>query len=299
MDRTLLRLTMAIVLCASAACAQRANATDLTTTTKKRLQYVVIPHPDDEFSAWALIEKSSGNYPVFLVLTRGERTRYCAPDGKAALQTHLGEYSPSPYPYVGRRTNNCEQARINSWQRFLNDMAGVDPALSYDPPYAGSFPEGFEVWADEKSARVSFDLGDGSLTPQKVTQTIQIVRSKRAQLFPDLPEYGVIGSAYHNPHDRRCVMNNHPDHRAVAVALFSIDQGTPGPQWGRTCHYDPDVSRIDHVDNDTYDYAMHVDADGYRRGFFQRSYGWLADVWPQGEDDTTVWSQDQAFWTRF
>lgn len=268
-------------------------------TTKERLQYVVIPHPDDEFSAWALIEKSSGNYPIFIVLTRGEHTQYCAPDGKTALQAHLGEYEPSPYPYVGRGSRNCGQARMNSWQRFLNDMARADSSLSSNPPHRGSFDEGFEVWADDKSARVAFDLGDGELTSEKVTWAIQAVRSRRSQLFPNLPEYGVIGSAYHNPSENRCVFNDHPDHHAVVDALFHTDQGTAGPQWGRTCRFDPNVTRIDRVDDDTYANAMYVDAHGRRFGFFQRAYGWLVDVWPQGDDATTVWSHDQAFWTRF
>ncbi|MGH8903132.1 MAG: hypothetical protein ACRDYA_16040 [Egibacteraceae bacterium] len=297
----LLRFMLAAVLCFNVACAQQANARGSTAIVKKRLQYVVIPHPDDEFAAWSLIEKSSENYPVFIVLTRGERTHYCTPDGKTALQTHLGEYKPSPNPYVGQQTSNCERARINSWQRFLNDMAGVDPYLSYNPPYKGSFgrARAFKVWADDKSARISFDLGDGDLTPEKVTSAIQAVRSERSKLFPTLPEYGVIGSAYLNPSDSRCVFNDHPDHRAVAVALFRTDQGTPGPQWGRTCRHDPDVSQIARVDNDTYHHAMYVDARGFRHGFFQRAYGWLSDVWPRGEDTQTIWSLDQAFWARF
>ncbi|MGH8884099.1 MAG: hypothetical protein ACRDYX_02765 [Egibacteraceae bacterium] len=296
----------------SVACGQLASAQSSTTVAKKRLQYIVIPHPDDEFSAWALIEKSAGNYPIFILLTGGEATRYCGPGGEASLQTHLGEYSPSPYPYVGRRTSQCEQARVNSWQRFLNDMAGVDPYLSYRPPYKGAFVGSgftlppttvrsaeFKVWADDKSARVSFDLGDGHLTPEKVTWAIQTVRSKRSELFPNLPEYGVVDSAYFNTDDSRCVMYGHSDHRAVAEALFATDQGTPGPQWGRTCRYDPRVRRIDQVDDDTYEHAMYVDGHGYRHGFFQRAYGWLADVWSQGEDATTIWSRDQAFWQRF
>lgn len=296
---TLLRLAMGGALCLSVACVQVASAHNVALTAKKQLQYVVIPHPDDEFAAWALIEKSSSNYPVFIVLTRGEHTQYCTPEGKVALQVDLGEHEPSPYPYVGKGTSSCGGARMNSWKRFLDDMAGVDSFLSYSPPHRGSFDGGFEVWADDRSARVAFDLGDGTLTPENVTWAVQTVRSKRAELFPDLPEYGVIGAAYHNPENSRCVFNDHPDHRAVAVALFHTDQGTPGPQWGRTCRFNQNVGRIDRIDDDTYDHAMYVDANGYRHGFFQRAYGWLENVWAQGEDDATVWSRDQAFWIRY
>jgi hypothetical protein len=308
----LLRGAWVVALLFSLAYLQLASAQSSTPTTKKRLQYVVIPHPDDEFSAWALIEKSNSSYPIFILLTKGEATQYCTPKGKTALQTRLGEYQPSPYPYVGRRTSSCGQARLNSWQRFLNDMAVINPFLSYRPPYKGLFvgkgytvngkiieSNAFKVWADDKSARVSFDLGDGHLTPEKTTWAIQTVRSYRSQLFPNLPEYEVIDSAYFNPDDSRCVLYRHPDHQAVAEALFTIDQGTPGPQWGRTCRHDSRVARIERMGNDTYDNAMYVDAGGYRYGFFQRVYGWLTDVWARGEDETTIWSREQAFWQRF
>ncbi|MCS5713218.1 hypothetical protein NVV95_01490 [Herbiconiux sp. CPCC 205716] len=36
---------------------------------------VVVPHPDDEFQAWSLLD----GYTVFVVLTRGEQTQYCDP----------------------------------------------------------------------------------------------------------------------------------------------------------------------------------------------------------------------------
>jgi hypothetical protein len=297
--RVLTHLALAALLAFSPACLRLASAHGFTATAKKQLQYVVIPHPDDEFSAWALIEKSSTNYPIFIALTRGEHTRYCTAEGKTALQAELGEDEPSPYPYVGRGTESCAQARMNSWRHFLDGMAGIDAFLSSQPAYRGTFAGGFEVWADDKSARVSFDLGDGRLTPEKVTRALQTVRSKRTELFPPLSEYGIVGAAYVNPQNRHCVFNDHPDHQAVAVALSRTDQRTPGPQWVRTCRDDPGVRRIDRVDPDTYAHAMDVGADGYRHGVFQRSYGWLGDVWPQGEDDTTVWSRDQAFWAGF
>src|ERR671917_1265731 len=100
----LMFMLAAMALCLGVPSVQFARAEHATATAKKRLQYVVVPHPDDEFSAWSLIEKSHDNYPVFIVLTRGERTRYCAPEGKVALQVNLGEDKPSPYPYVGRST---------------------------------------------------------------------------------------------------------------------------------------------------------------------------------------------------
>lgn len=304
----------------------------LGATTKLQLQYIVTAHPDDELAAWSLIERSPANYPVFIVLTRGEETGFCTPGGASGLQTGRGEAAPVGNPYVGKWTTACKRARLGSWHAFLDSMATMDRELPRAPGLRGTFTgdglagsrapsrsdEGrvvesrsFRVWANEKGARVAFDLGDGDLTPEEVTWAIQTVRKNRGSLFPKLPEYGVIAASYRNA-DPRCEIYDHPDHRAVHVAVFRTDQGTPGPQWGRTCIHDPDVAggRINEIDADVYEFLMGVDApaidptrypDARRTGAFQVHYGWLAgQYWPGGDrEGTSHWSRKQAFWRRF
>lgn len=294
------------------------SADSLSGTTKKQIQYVVTAHPDDELASWSLIEKSPANYPVFIVLTQGERTAYCEASGRAHWQPDLGEARPgAALPYTGRGSSECRDARIASWHRFLDTMAQTDSALSKGPPLRRTITEGgrsFRVWADGKSARVAFDLGDGNLTASEVTWAIQAVRSRRAQLFPLTKEYGVIAASYSNlRRDIGCEVYDHPDHRAVHAAIWSTNQGTPGPQWGRTCVNDPDVrgtgGRIEEIDSDTFSAALGVDApswdparypDARRRGAFQVHYGWLRPAyWESGRGGTTQMDKRQAFWRRF
>ncbi len=125
--------------------------------------------------------------------------------------------------------------------------------------------------------------------------------SRRGELFPDLPEYGVIAASYNNV-DERCVVDDHPDHRAVHVGIFRDDQGTRGPQWGRTCGHDVDVARVSDVASDIWDQTVGVAPDGVRTGALQVHYGWLMDgPWPvqSGLENTGHFSRRQAFWQRF
>ena len=170
----------------------------------------------------------------------------------------------------------------------------------------------FRVYADESSARVVFDLGDGDLTPAEVTWAIQSVRARRRQLFPRLKEYGVLAASYRNV-DPRCLVYDHPDHRAVHVAVYNTDQGTRGPQWGRTCLYDPDVAaggRVEEMAPDVFEYALGVEArsidparypNAVRTGVFQVHYGWLiGDYWAaHGDGAETFGDRKQAFWARY
>lgn len=311
-----LRIVALLSLFAFSGCAlegEEEEAADVGSSAigaKTQLQYIVTAHPDDEIGGWSLIERSPANYPVFIVMTQGEQTSYCTADGRAANQTALGEAAPVGNPYAGKGTKACKTARIASWHAFLDSMAKMDPTLPSAPPLRGSFTvdgRPFDVWANEKGARVVFDLGDGNLTPEEITWAIQTVRARRSQLFPKLKEYGVIGASYRNV-DPRCPIYDHPDHRAIHRALFDTDQKTPGPQWGATCAHDADAARagrVNEIDEDVFEYMMGVDApeidperypNAARRGAFQIHYGWLTThYWPA----TGPSSRRQTFWTRF
>lgn len=270
---------------------------------KQQLQYVLIPHPDDEFSAWSLIQNSTENYPVFILLTHGEATGMC--DGHG-LQVDLGERVPQPQPFTGTHTANCGAQRLDSWHAFLDGMAEIDSRL--DSPALVGTVEGFELRVGEQSARAVFDGGDGRLSPLFVTDALQTVRRHRDR-FPVQREYGVIGAAYYNDRYPGAWRYTHPDHLAVHRALFDTDQGLPGPQWGLTAHSDPDAApphgRIGQTSPDVFAAAMSVAPDGQRTGIFQRAYGWLGfwpgdGRWPAHETDAEPGvSRSQTFWERF
>jgi hypothetical protein len=240
---------------------------------------------------------------------------------------------------MGARTPKCNAQRIDAFNHFLDSMAEVDPSL--DRPRALGHYEGqvrpgdvrptrkegtkiesaagYDLAVGPRSARLIFNLGDGQLTAAKVSWALQTARRIRTS-FPVKTEDDVVGSAYYNAKKDQYVPYTHPDHFAVQQALFDVDQGLPGPQWGRTTPADPNRRRKAFVDNDTYcallcTTPMPVDPWGSptatRRGRFQQNYGWLAftaegsskaanSFWPASYDPTeSVFSQAQDFWKRF
>jgi LmbE family N-acetylglucosaminyl deacetylase len=273
---------------------------------ERRLQYVVIPHPDDEFGAWALVAGRADSYPVFLLCAHGEATGMG--DGRG-YQGELGEWLPLPQPWAGPHTLTLRAQRLHSWHAFLDAMSQSGPSVAEQPSYAGVFDDGpslFQLWVGEDSARVVFDGGDGRLTPEFVTAAIQRTRELRFTHLPVEQEDAVVGASYYNG-SYDAVRYAHPDHRAIHVALWATDQGVPGPQWCRTASTDPDVAatggRVRAMTRDTYRTAMAIDpATGQRTGLVQAAYGWLApdDGWAQGETDATaIFSRRQSFWRRF
>ena len=273
--------------------------------TGLRIVYVVVPHPDDEFEAWALVQDRAGAYPVFVLCTHGERT--VAADGHAH-QPELGEWTPQPQPWAGPGSDTVRAQRVGSFHAFLDAMADVDRHLDRDLTDLGTLADGpspFRLHVGERSARVVFDGGDGRLTPEFVTAAVQRTRALRWTHLPVQQEDFVVGAAYVStaPGSVRYV---HPDHRAVHSALWDTDQGVPGPQWCRTATADPDVvrtgGRTERVTRETYEAVMGVAPDGTRTGLLQIFYGWLGPPggWPAGETDAqTMWSRQQSFWRRF
>ncbi len=271
---------------------------------KERIRYVLIPHPDDEFSAWSLIGNRPDLYPVFVLLTQGENTSFC--DGRG-LQADKGERIPLPQPFTGAGTDNCRRQRLDAWHAFLDAMAAVDDGLDV-PPYAGLVDGACHVFVGPKTARVVFDGGDGGLTPEFVTAALARARQLRFTHLPLRTESDVVGAAYYNENSAGSLIYAHPDHRTVHLALWGIDHGLPGPQWGRTARGDEDAApphgRTEHVDRDVYRRVVSADPHGTRTGILQVVYGWLAfeddGKWVADEtDETTLFSRSQTFWGRF
>lgn len=195
-------------------------------------------------------EESSGPY------------KYEGPDSPVG-EPDKKERHPLGNPWVGQFSEACAEARVASWhwfldQQFRNDGIGTDLAVENDPEldddYQGMFCEpGHQgnglgrptekqvgcawVWADERGARVVFDLGDQGwvdgaflptrFTPEQVTTALQMARENRLDWgIPALPEAGVVsGSRYGD--GESCPRFSGTDHDVVNQAIRYMEQGLP------------------------------------------------------------------------
>ena len=160
-----------------------------------RIVYVVVPHPDDEFEGWSLVQDRPDAYLVFVLCTHGENT--AAADGHAH-QPELGEWTPPPQPWGERGSETVRAQRLASFHVFLDAMAGVDRDRDRDLLDHGERADGpgrFTVQVGRRSARVVFDGGDGRLTPEFVTAAVQRTRDLRLTHFPVQDEDFVVGAS--------------------------------------------------------------------------------------------------------
>jgi len=127
-------------------------ATTAQAATPIQLSYVVFPHPDDEYEGWSLIDNSTSNYKVFVLMTRGEETGGCNPASAGVGGPHwyegpnspvgrpnYNERMPVPNPWSGKWTSACKQARLESFRTFLETMAASDVSLPQAPTSRGRF----------------------------------------------------------------------------------------------------------------------------------------------------------------
>ena len=272
-----------------------------------KVDYIVVPHPDDEIQAWSLIEDRPDTYKVFIMLTRGEQTAFCDSPG---YDPDTGEAPPRPAP-AGRWTRSCEAARQDSFFGFLEAMATVDsglPAKYTDTGVKGPFDalghsicrydsggsdggncisdRTARVWAAATGAVVWFNLGDGDLTVEEVEWALVTVRDNRLALGIDtsLPNHSVLGASYWNRSHPGCYVYDHDDHFAVYEALWTTGFGM-GDQSTATCDTDPDASPYSPVSHRQFDYAF-ATAGSTRIGAHVVHYGWL------GIDDPGYWPGD-------
>lgn len=300
---------------------------------KQRLTYVVVPHPDDEWSAWAMVQQAPESYHVFILLTRGEGTGYCEGGGWSPqhAERRPEPRASTPTGFGAVLSEECKAQRVDAWETWLDRQALHDPNLGTgagmtrfrlehevgegdERPLNKGKPAAYADWqVGTQSARVVFDLGDGplpdgtpDLTEGETSWAIQAVRRDRHRL-PDLPESDIVGAAYYSTHPS-CYAYAHADHLSVHRAL-ERDQGVPGEQWVATCKHDPRAERELTITDEVYDANMAPrtstpgdDPASARTGHFQQVYGWLAfdpgGYWPSGTDNDVLFSQSQAFWRR-
>ena len=284
----LLRAGVALTCLLLAACANEPRP--------QRVSYIAVPHPDDEMQAWSLVEDTPDTYEVFIVMTRGEQTAYCASPG---LDDGTGEAAPSPWP-AGRWTASCEAARQDSFFDFLAGMAANDASVPAHFSHYGTIgpfdslgaaicrlddvgcieDRTAQVWTAANAAVVWFNLGDGDLTQDEASWAVRTVLENRSALGIDseLPGHQLIGASYWNSTYHDCFVYEHDDHRAVREALWHTDFGI-GEQIVATCANDPDASRSAEVSPARFDDAFETSGTE-RIGAHVVHYGWLASGSP-------------------
>ncbi len=296
-----------------------------------KIRYIVIPHPDDEFESWSMVANDTTHYIVFILLTRGEYSRYCDGSGISQLQAERSERLPQPQPFTGEGTAECAQQRVDAWASFLDGRGSVESAIGR-PGFLGQFdldlPEGTTVpskidttgervaattyllWVGDKSARFAFDFGDRDLSLNEVVLGVQAVRALQSRVLPISQEDDLVAGAYFNDSFDPSIRYQHPDHKVVQDAIKGLDFEMPGPQWGRTVPEDPDVAETLEIPPSLYCAVMCVNPEpidplenpfAFRVGTLQTSYGWLAPTYWVGAElpSGSIFSRVQSFWKRF
>ena len=301
---------------ATPAAASTADESDPAAAAPKRVVYIAVPHPDDEFEAAAAYSNTPDDYKVFILMTRGESTGYCTDIGiDEAVIT--GAILPTPFPQ-GKQTTSCEKARINSWVNYFKDMSAADPTLPGDfgpvfstSPFArngvdlareanvdaggGKWVDSqAQVWVDKegRGALVNFDLGDGDLTPAKVAWAITTVMQQRSylRLNTTLPNDGIYGAFSNAVSGGGCAVYVHPDHLAVADALRTVNFGVHF-QSSATCASTDGSTRTIRVPTNVLNAAFPTTG----KGVFWKNYGWLSTSPVSRTDQTSMFMGVQSF----
>ncbi|MBH0022664.1 hypothetical protein [Salinibacterium sp. SWN248] len=300
------------------------------TTIEPSAVIFVGPHPDDEFQYWSLFENRADVYSVVVLLTRGEQTGFCAPEGfEAGWQPDL-EPAPEPIPEA-KYSEACAEARVNSFVQYFSDMVQEDetiPGRFADPVTSAPLPDPNGVVCridetdectvsttvdvyrdlDDRGALLVFDLGDGDLSDAEVEWAL------RATLDTFVPELvgddatiaGIVGS-YSTPEGgyAGCFAYPHPDHIAIDTVLWATDFGA-GFQAAATCATDPRRQLFDRVSDAATAAAFATEPvensdDVYRTGAHTANYGWLhATYYPvASHGESELFRQDQTFWVRY
>lgn len=284
------------------------------------LHLYLVPHPDDELSGWSSLLDTPGLYPLIVLLTAGEATQRCTPDGLAGhLQDDLGEVPPEPNPAAGRDTAACRDARMHSFRAALDAAADHSPVvdgLGADDLQAVDLEVGAAtLTVGTHASLVTLDLGDGQLSADRVGAAVVDLLALRGDLVPDLPLSRVTASAYiarpeeHRaaegevpegdggacavvplcPEDDGPFVYEHLDHVAAHEAARALSAEAAEGAWLVTHTYDPVAGVHLALSPEMYDAFLALGPGGpdsaERVGSYQRIYGWLAfpDTWRPGD----------------
>jgi hypothetical protein len=290
--------------------------------TERAVQYIVIPHEDDEWEAWSEVENRPDLFKVFIVLGRGEQTNYCDhyTDG---FQPSL-EVPATPTP-TGRFTTDCEQARLSSWRNYFTQMATTDPTLPgnvTDLGHTEQFPaadaevcrrdsleqdapctvtdRSAQVWEDQagRGVLIAFNLGEGDEDATEIDWALDTVFANPTafRIPTELPAWGMLGG-YSNLDNPDCFIYTNPDHAALHTALR--ENAYPVPfQGAAACGTTPGVTLHEQVTEQTMAAAFTIGAGNERLGAHVANYGWLhPDYYALSpHDQSNLFAGAQSFW---
>lgn len=283
-------------------------------------QLTVLPHPDDEWQTWGLVEALGCKTNVAVTLTRGEQSGYCDSDAEAG----------------GRFSDTCVDLRLQSWLAFYEGMPLHEPAQLDDPaaeddsgsaaaqPTAGAaaptptfsgpervtdleMPAIFErdddgartasadplVWHSEdeegwaSQTLIAFDLGDGDLTDHEVVWAVEQILDHPEEfgLDPEIRFDAILSSYAYTGDDPACFPYDHPDHNAAEAAVQSTIFDAYH-RYGADCRSNISEQIVTAEVSEQSEEAAFGEGDA-----FKHAYGWLGD-WMQLADRG---SQDQLF----
>lgn len=275
------------------------------------LHLILVPHPDDEISAWTSLQEADDLHPVIVLLTQGEATQRCSVEALGNhLQTELGELPPRPDPTAGGASSTaCREARLNAFRDALHEAATHTPVVDVDWSDATTEQLGGtegQVVRGDAATFVLLDLGDDTLTAPGVEQTVRDLLDDPDLPLPDLPLTRITSSAYYAttaeesveapcevvstcPGGERAYIYDRPDHRAVQDAARALAPLAQEGSWLVTNPYDPAATTHLALRDEVYEAFMGLGpgepATATRIGSHQRHYGWLAfpDVWRPGD----------------
>lgn len=274
------------------------------------LHVFLVPHPDDELSAWTSLLEGADLYPVIVLLTQGEATQRCAAESMAKhLNAGLGEIPPEPDPSEeGAASPTCKEARLNSFRQAVSAAAEHTPLMTLDWSKARDAElagQPVQFVPGPAATLLLLDLGDSTLTADGVEEaTLGLLESPDAGL-PDLPLIRITSAAYYAteassagagcdslalcPPGEEAYVYDHPDHLAVREAARSLAPRAREGSWLVTHASDPAATRHLALSQDLYEEFMALGPgdpwSAQRVGSYQRIYGWLAfpDVWRPGD----------------
>jgi len=239
----LMRPAVAVEELALARAVPEVSASD-PASRQRGLHLMLLPHPDDELSAWTTLLDDPALHVVMVLLTQGEATQRCSADAlDKHLQDQLGEAAPRPDPSVeGAASDACREARLNAFRENLTEAASHTPVMRVDWPGSTSGPLGgtpAQIARGEAATVIMLDLGDGLLSASSVEEVVHALLADPSTGLPDLPLARVTASAYYAletdgdsgapcavastcPAGEHAYVYDRPDHLAVRDAARAL-----------------------------------------------------------------------------
>ncbi|MBB5846334.1 hypothetical protein F4555_001130 [Mobiluncus mulieris] len=238
----------------------------------RQMHLFLTPHPDDELQGLTALSTDNSTYMLIVTATSGEATGNCRVAGPPGLQGDLGEYPP-PVPQALAHTPECGGNRIHSWNQFWNRVAARYPSLALDleATHETVNVDGrpVDTWLGKNSGRIALNLGDGTLTSEKVVAGVEKILTWRGSKLPDLPLVAVTAAGYYNDPEvdpkhssEAALLYKHHDHLAVTNAGIKLADKAKNGAWIVVNPFDPRANEKRVLSIDEYEDYMGLQHNG-------------------------------------